>query len=256
MHEFAKKVLDASFGVTRLFSVGQAGFIIKSKTGRLLGIDLYLSDCVERVEGSKGFKRLLPKILNPNELVFDVIIATHSHKDHFDDDSIPFFLSQSKTKLFSSEGCKKDVKKLKISSENIVYVHPGDEYEISGFELSFIKCDHGVASPDAVGVVIRVDRKTVLFIGDTCLRLDWIDLYSIYAPIDVLIAPINGMNGNTNSKECALLANMLNPKIVIPCHYGMFASHMGSPGEFYDIMTTCYPKNRFVIMCQGEGIEV
>ena len=69
---------------TSLFFLGQAGFIIKSKNGKLLTIDPYLSNCVENVEGHVGFKRLLPVILEPNDIVFDYIITTHFHKDHFD----------------------------------------------------------------------------------------------------------------------------------------------------------------------------
>ena len=78
MNEFALRVLTAPLGQTHLFSVGQAGFIIKSKSGQLLAIDLYLSDCVERVEGHAGYKRMLPKILKADELEFDAVIATLS----------------------------------------------------------------------------------------------------------------------------------------------------------------------------------
>ena len=66
--DFALKVLTAPLGNTFLFCLGQAGFIIKSASGQLLGIDLYLSECVERVEGHIGFKRLLPKLLEPFDL--------------------------------------------------------------------------------------------------------------------------------------------------------------------------------------------
>ncbi len=48
MIEFAQRILTAPLGRTWLFAAGQAGFIIKSAAGRLLAIDLYLSDCVER----------------------------------------------------------------------------------------------------------------------------------------------------------------------------------------------------------------
>ena len=95
MNEFTLKVLTAPEGSTYLFSVGQAGYIIKSKSGQLLGIDLYLSDCVERVEGNMGFKRLLPRILNPYDINFDLVIATHPHLDHFDMDSIPELLANN-----------------------------------------------------------------------------------------------------------------------------------------------------------------
>ena len=89
MNDFATKILTAPLGKTYIFSVGQAGYILKSKSGQLLAIDLYLSECVERLEGHIGFKRLLPKILNPFDLIFDCVIATHPHWDHYDVDSIP-----------------------------------------------------------------------------------------------------------------------------------------------------------------------
>lgn len=65
-----------------------------------------------------------------------------------------------------------------------------------------------------------------------------------------MIAPINGAFGNLNEEECVKLAEVLNPKIVIPCHYGMFASHGGNPGKFYDIIKNT--DNKFLMMAQGE----
>jgi L-ascorbate 6-phosphate lactonase len=256
MSDFALKVLTAPLGKTYLFSVGQAGYIIKSKSGQLLGIDLYLSDCVERIEGHVGYKRLLPKILSPNDLEFDVIIATHAHKDHFDDDSIPELISNSRTHLFASVECKKDVDRLKILSSNITYVNVGDKYTKGDFYIEFVYCDHGSGAPDAVGVIITVDNKKIYEMGDTCLHLERLDEYRVNGKIDVLIAPINGMYGNLNEEECAKFAYELKPEITIPCHYGMFASHMGSVGKFYDIMTEKYPQNNFLIMSQGEKLVI
>lgn len=256
MNAFALKVLTASLGKTYLFSVGQAGYIIKSKSGQLLAIDLYLSDCVERVEGHSGYKRLLPKILKPDELEFDVIIATHPHKDHFDDDSIPELMANHHTQLFASVDCEKEVKRLGMQDENITYVKPGEKYVAGDFTLDFVNCDHGSGAPDAVGIVVTVDGKKIYEAGDTCLRLDRIDEYAAKGPLDVMIAPINGMYGNLNAAECAKLAGALKPSLTIPCHYGMFASHMGAPGDFFNIMTKQYPADRFLIMAQGERVEI
>jgi hypothetical protein len=36
----------------------------------------------------------------------------------------------------------------------------------------------------------------------------------------------------------------------------MFASHMGLPGEFFNIMTEKYPDNKFLIMTQGEKLVI
>ena len=83
MTDFFVKVLTAPLGKTYLFSVGQAGFIIKSANGQLLAIDLYLSDCVERIEGNAGFKRLLPKILSPYDINYNFINYNKHKKRSF-----------------------------------------------------------------------------------------------------------------------------------------------------------------------------
>jgi L-ascorbate 6-phosphate lactonase len=256
MKDFAIKVLTAPLGKTYLFSVGQAGYIIKSKSGQLLAIDLYLSDCVERIEGHMGYKRMLPKILSSDELEFDVVIATHPHKDHFDDDSMPELMANRKTRLFASVDCEKEVKRLGMYEEHITYVIPGETYTHGDFVVDFVNCDHGDEAPDAVGIIVTVDGKKVYETGDTCLRLDRIDEYKKTGPFDILIAPINGMYGNLNAEECARLADALQPKLTIPCHYGMFASHMGAPGEFFNIMMEKYPDNKFLIMTQGEKLVI
>ncbi len=256
MGNFAKKVIEAQLGRTHLFSVGQAGYIIKSAKGQLLGIDLYLSECVERIEGHMGFKRLLPKILGPSELKFDVLITTHPHFDHFDMDVVPQMMSNQYTKLFASVNCEQEVKRLGVTNSRITYVKPGGSYCSGDFKLDFVNCDHGAGAPDAVGVVVTVDGKKIYEAGDTCLRLDRVDELQAYGFFDVMIAPINGAFGNLNEQECAELSNALKPRLTIPCHYGMFASHGGNPGRFYDIMKEQYPENNILMMAMGEQLTL
>lgn len=256
MSGFARRVLTAMQGQTHLFSVGQAGYIVKSKSGQLFGIDLYLSQCVERVEGNIGFKRLLPQILDSSELELDCLVATHRHVDHFDIDAVPQLMSGGKTKLFASVECRKEVKSSIIDENNVTYIKPGDFYTCGDFGLQFINCDHGKGAPDAVGLILMVDEKRILMVGDTCLRLDRVDEYLSRGKINIMIAPINGAYGNLNENECALLSERLKPELTIPSHYGMFALHGGSPGLFYKIMTEQYPKNKFKLMCLGEGITL
>ena len=254
MTELGEKVTAAQTGATHLFSVGQAGYIIKSANGQLLGIDLYLSDCVEHLEGHMGFKRLLPKILQPDELTFDGLIATHPHLDHFDVGSMSALMSNSRTRLFASVNCSEVVAHLGIPENRVVYVEPGDTCIVGDFTLNFVNCDHGTGAPDAVGVVIEVDGKRIFEAGDTCLRLDRTAEYCGEGPLDVMIAPINGAYGNMNERECAKLSKALTPKITIPCHYGMFASHGGNPGAFLDAMKEICPGNKTLLMALGEEL--
>lgn len=254
MHDLKTKILTAKGPA--LFATGQAGFVIKSSSGQLLAIDLYLSNCVERLEGHKGFKRLLPQLLSPSDLAFDVIIATHPHLDHFDIDAVPEMMSKG-SELFCSVGCEELVERLQMEYYNdfITYVRPGDHHHSGDFDIVFINCDHGISAPDAVGVVITVDGKTIYEVGDSCFRLDLIDeIKAMAGDLDVLISPINGMYGNMDSSDTVKLAEMLKPKMTIPCHYGMFASHGGDIKVFYDLSTEkCIPAQ---IMQQGEEYKL
>ncbi len=252
MTDFAERVFTAQPGRTHLFSVGQAGFILKSRAGQTMAWDLYLSDVGERLEGHDGFKRLLPKILLPSELQFDTVIASHPHFDHFDPDSIPLLLSNPNTKLYASLECRKLTDRLFMQNCKTVYMAPGETYYEGDFTFHFVSCDHGALAPDAVGAIISVDGKNIFFAGDTCLRLDRTEEYLSFGAIDILIAPINGAYGNLNEHDCVCLSKALSPSLTIPCHYGMFASHGGNPGLFRKYMQEECPENQYLLMRMGE----
>ena len=153
-----------------------------------------------------------------------------------------------------SVDCEKLVHQLQMEyfNDSITYVKPGDNVVLGDFDITFVNCDHGEGAPDAVGVVIKVDGKTIYEVGDSCLRLDRVS--GIPTDLDILISPINGMYGNMNSEDTVRLAEKLNPKLTIPCHYGMFASHGGDIKKFYDL--TVEKNISALIMQQGEGIKL
>ena len=240
---------------TSIISTGQAGYIIKSKSGQLLGIDLYLSDYVEKLEGNIGYKRLLPKLINPKDIKLDVLIATHSHGDHYDKDSMEGLMANDKTVLFTSVDCEEIVGQQGISKDKVFYKKPGEEVKIKDFKVNFVDCDHGEGAPDAFGVVVQVDGKIIYEVGDSCLRIDYANnIKERFPRVDVLIGPINGAYGNMNEEEFAIFVDVIKPEIAIPCHYGMFASHGGNPGKFYEIIKAKYSNQKICLMTQGEEL--
>lgn len=241
---------------TQLFSMGQAGFILKSQQGQTLGIDLYLSECVEPLEGHDGYHRLMPQIVDPKEIFLDVIIATHHHRDHFDVDAIPLLMANGKTILFCAYDCKDDVNCLGIDLNRVFFVKPGDRHKVGDFDIRFINSDHGDGAPHEVGILVTVDNKNILEVGDTSLRLDWKDEYLQAGPLDVLIAPINGAYGNINEQEHVTLTKMLEPKLTVPCHFGMFPSHGGHSGLWRELIVKQLPNQDYKIFTMGEGIQL
>lgn len=254
--EVFSEVLKKNVGQTMLYWMGQAGFIIQSKTGKLLGIDLYLSECVEFVEGHVGYHRLMPQILGYGELAFDVLVATHFHRDHFDVDAMPVLMANGKTHLYCAYDCKEDVERLQIDKTRVQFVKPGESYDYAEYHIDFIHSDHGKGAPLETAPIITVDGKRILEVGDTSLHLDWKGEYLKAGNLDVLIAPINGAYGNLNEQENVKLTSALLPKLTVPCHFGMFASHGGHPGEWKDLLEAQLPSQKYKIFTQGEGIII
>ena len=70
--------------------LGQNGFLLKSASAPLIGIDLYLSDSCAETFSHLPFRlnRQLPVFIEPEDLDVDVFITTHSHHDHADPETI------------------------------------------------------------------------------------------------------------------------------------------------------------------------
>src|SRR5690554_656996 len=146
MMSFPDKVYNQTLDENQLavFWLGQAGFVFKS-TRSVIGIDPYLSNCCERYF---GFKRLMPEIMGSMDMIFDWIIVTHSHYDHFDVDAMPFLLSNGHTKLISSIDGETECKRLHLPSEQITYLKRDERITKSEFTITGIPCDHGELAPD------------------------------------------------------------------------------------------------------------
>ena len=128
--------------------------------------------------------------------------------------------------------------------------------KVGDFEIRFIRSDHGEGAPLEVGVIVTVDGKNILEVGDTSLHLDWKEEYLSAGQLDVLIAPINGAYGNLNEQEQVDLTKLLQPKLTVPCHFGMFASHGGNPGLWRELILQQIPTQKYKILTMGESIQL
>ncbi|MCQ2425219.1 MAG: MBL fold metallo-hydrolase [Lachnospiraceae bacterium] len=237
-------------GEVGFFFMGQAGFILKDSEGRLTAVDLYLTDGTARIA---GFKRLMPRILEPSELVFDTVITTHAHPDHFDYDAIPILTEDTRTAFYSSAVGVEEAKKLQIEKTKLL--ERGGVYEEPGLKIEAVYCDHGELAKDAVGLILTLEGKTIYVAGDTAFRPEMIrDIAARH--IDLMVAPINGAFGNLNERQCADYAGIVRPELIVPCHYWCFAEHGGDPGVFANIMKKDYPEIKYNCMYMGESIRI
>lgn len=234
-----------------VFWAGQAGYVIKTHSGKLIGLDLYLSDCCNRYF---GFKRIMPYLFDANDFVFDIILASHSHYDHFDIDAVPLLLQNGVTEMICAKDVAQECERLNLT-QKITYLKCGEKVERDEIIIKAIPCDHGKETPYAVGFLITIGRKTICFTGDTSYRADFLENDEI-KNADLLILPINGAFGNLNEKQAALVSAALKPKLTVPCHFWNFGEHGGNPAVFAGNMKKYAKDADYKVLRIGENIII
>ncbi len=231
--------------------LGQSGFLFKNPKGTVLAIDPYLTDCVERIW---GFKRLMASVCAPQEFHPDILVATHFHEDHLDMDAIAPIITNKKTLLLTPQSCMERLQDLGSPLGQVRAFARGDRMEHKDIILEAVFADHGDMVPDPIGVLVTMNQIKIYFCSDTAYTPEKMKRAIEFRP-DIIIPPINGANGNLNATEAVRLALDCSAKAVIPCHFWMFAEHLGSPQEFKNEMEKHALEMKPIMICQAEIVK-
>ena len=134
--------------------LGQAGFLLKAPDGTSMVLDPYLTECGERI---RGFKRLSPMLIAPEELAVDYYVTSHLHFDHFDYDAIPIVAQCTKRTLFFGPASK-------------MYEHK-DSYVIEYFNIIkkiFVKTYYSLTKDD--NIINRIKENKLYGINKTSTK--------------------------------------------------------------------------------------
>lgn len=200
--------------------IGQSGYILNDGKTEIC-IDPYLSDVVNRLHDRP---RMVNAPFAPEELKSDIVICTHDHLDHIDIDAIPLMKKENMLFLAPSDA-ENTLKKCGVT--NYIPFDEGRKFAAGDFEIEAVFAQHSIP---AIGVVIRHEGKTLYFSGDTLYnkKLEELEKYKI----DIMFICINGKLGNMNADEAVKLTTVINPKVGVPAHYGMFASNTEDPQNY------------------------
>jgi len=247
------KVLKVDKGEIALFYLAQAGFCIKTAGSKIIIIDAYLSDAAERLF---AFKRMIPSVINPEEVDADLYLSTHSHADHLDPDALPEIAKNKKIFFVGSPDCEELYLQNNIPKERYCILKLNEKWEGEGISIKAVYADHGDLAPDAVGMFIDIEGIKIYHAGDTCFAPDKIKA-SLDSEVDIMIAPVNGQFGNLNASEACLLALEILPKVVIASHFWMFLQHIseggtGDPTTFLKEAERLPKDMKALVMAPGE----
>ncbi len=146
----------------------------------------------------------------------DLILASHSHRDHFNMDKINEILKND-TVIIAPEDCASKVEVKSVS------LKPGESTEFGDVIIKAVKAYNykRFRSPGmpfhpkglGVGYLLTAEGKTIYHAGDT----DFIEEMNDLKSIDLALLPSGGTYTMDNP-EAAEAALAINPKTVVPMH--------------------------------------
>lgn len=234
-----------------LWWLGQSGFLVQWRNKHLL-LDPYLSDSLTEKYAAtdKPHVRMTERVVAPERLDFiDVVTSSHNHTDHLDAATLKPLLSVNpQMKLVIPEANRMFVAdRLQVDEAEPVGVDDGLTVNVGHFQITGVASAHETLEQDGagrhkfLGYVVRFGSWVIYHSGD-CLLYDGLveclRALTRTEGIDVALLPINGraperrVAGNFDGCEAARLAKEAGARLVIPCHYEMFAFNTASPDLF------------------------
>ena len=234
--------------------MGQAGFVFKTPSDKILYLDPYLSDAAERLF---GFKRLSLPAIAAEEVRVDLFVLTHEHADHLDPDALPIIARNNPACRFAApSGCEQGLTEAGVDPAARLTLEPNKQYDLDGITIYTAPADHGDISATALSLVLECDGIRVFCTGDTSFRPELHKSLYALRP-DLLLPCINGTFGNMNYLDAAMMTQQLKPRYAIPCHYWTFAEHgPADPNGFIYACGRFCPEVKTLLLKPGERFLV
>lgn len=161
----------------------------------------------------------------------DYVLVTHDHTDHCEPQSVKS-LSRHNPRILAPPACHPMLIEAGVPKAQLQPVAHGERIQGEGFTVQIQYAQHG-NSEGACGFLLETRHGNIYHPGDG--RFDHPHkAENCSLKVDYLLLPINDTNLGVGF--AALLTQILQPKVVIPCHYGFTSppvrSQGGHPAEF------------------------
>ncbi len=208
---------------TRITWLGHATVLIQTPEGTTIMIDPFIA---QNPKYPKGYQ--LPEKI-------DYVLLTHGHGDHISD-AVPVATKHGSTvvaiyELSAYIGAK--------GVQNTMGMNLGGTAQLADVAVTMVEATHSAAAQDeqgshyvgvATGFVLAIADGPVLYhAGDTGVFGDMKLIGELYKP-EVAMLPIGGFY-TMGPKEAALAVRFLEPKMVLPIHFGTFPPLTGTPAQ-------------------------
>ena len=238
----------------------QASWMVRFQGGPLVLIDPWWRDLFA---GDRWGKLLGEFPLEPEQHPEpDIVLCTHWHDDHICPVSIPRLATHFPSLRFVVPNRSVDLLTgWGIAEDRIIPMMGSDSTQIDGIQIHAVPAAHeelDITSEGAwyLGYVLTYEDSTVLHMGDSRPYPGWHEAFQNAADsYDLVFACING-NDNLRHDEAVDLALALNPRLIVPMHYGMDPGNTVDPQIFVDEIHGRAPQQSYVIPEVGERILI
>lgn len=228
--------------------LGQMGFLIETDNIRL---------CIDYFASPDDLRRTPAPIAAGELKDVNVFIGTHDHLDHIDHEAWKIWAKTNPDAKFVFPTAHMD----KIAADgvdvhNALGLNDGESLNIGNLMIHSIAAAHEFLDRDPVTgfypylqYIIEIDGVRIHHAGDTVRYEGMLPKIKEFGYIDAQILPINGRDakryrqnciGNMTYQEAVDLAGEINPGIVIPGHWDMFADNSGDPDSFAEYLDAKY----------------
>lgn len=224
-------------------------------------ITYYGQACVQ-IEGPNGTVLIDPFMddnplcpVGADQVECDAIGVTHGHEDHLGDaveiarrTGAVVFATYELARVLEGQGAE------------VHAMHIGGSHGFPFGEAKLVPAFHGgsIEGGDGgcctpCGIVVRMEGVSVYHAGDTSLTTE-MELLGRYDWIDLALLPI-GDNYTMGPQDAVHAVEMIEPRVVIPMHYGTFPVIEQEPGAFRDMVEE-QTDARCVVLAPGESFEL
>lgn len=163
----------------------------------------------------------------------DIIFVTHNHYDHFDESSINN-IKNDNTIIVAPKSMESEIRHIKF--KNYIFLNPNEEISIDDITIKAIP-SYNIDKPfhprenNWLGYIVAIDNVSYYIAGDTDKTKEAENVLC-----DIALVPIGG-HFTMGVNDAADLTKSINPKVVIPTHYGSIVGDISDGKRFKELLS-------------------
>jgi L-ascorbate metabolism protein UlaG (beta-lactamase superfamily) len=209
------------------------------------------------------YKRHTPLPLNPEQIIINIILITHSHYDHLDKQSIKKLLKNNpKAIIIAPKGTWIYIGNM-IDKSQYIELDWWENIKIMGIDIDFVPSHHwnnrGIFDKNKAlwgGYVVQNKSFTFYHSGDSAYGQHFyqigkkFDIQEAFLPIGAYEPRDIMCHYHINPIEALRATEDLGAKLLIPIHYGTFNLSDEPMAEPLSWLKNLLLKNKYSFLCQ------